>query len=112
MDIFSATSWQVAIAGVANLIFAMAAGDFHRVVWTARGIGAVMYLVVCGSLIGYTAYIWLLEHVHTSKVSTYAYVNPVVAIFLGWLILHERVDHFMLAGSAVVVVSVILVTSG
>jgi len=66
---------------------------------------------VCGSWIGYTAYIWLLEHVPTSKVSTYAYVNPVVAVFLGWLILHERVDRFILAGSAIVVISVILVTS-
>jgi drug/metabolite transporter (DMT)-like permease len=70
-----------------------------------------MYLVVCGSWIGYTAYIWLLEHVPTSKVSTYAYVNPVVAVFLGWLILHEHVDRFILLGSAIVVLSVVLVTS-
>jgi drug/metabolite transporter (DMT)-like permease len=49
--------------------------------------------------------------VPTSKVSTYAYVNPVVAVFLGWLVLHEKVDRFILAGSAIVVVSVILVTS-
>jgi drug/metabolite transporter (DMT)-like permease len=81
------------------------------VVWTGRGIGAIAYLIVCGSWIGYTAYIWLLEHVPTSKVSTYAYVNPVVAVFLGWLVLHERVSGFILAGSAVVVMSVILVTS-
>ena len=47
----------------------------------------------------------------TSKVSTYAYVNPVVAVFLGWLVLHEKVDRFILTGSAIVVVSVILVTS-
>jgi drug/metabolite transporter (DMT)-like permease len=81
------------------------------VTWTARGLGATGYLIVCGSWIGYTAYIYLLEHVPTSKVSTYAYVNPVVAVFLGWLILHERVDRFILAGSVVVVLSVILVTS-
>src|SRR6202044_3318976 len=68
-------------------------------------------LIVCGSWIGYTAYIWLLEHVPTSKVSTYAYVNPVVAVFLGWLILHERVDRFIVMGSVIVVLSVILVTS-
>src|SRR6266446_6945399 len=86
-------------------------GDFSRVVWTPRGMGAVLYLVVCGSWIGYTAYIWLLEHVPTSKVSTYAYVNPVVAVFLGWLILHERVDRFIVMGSVIVVLAVILVTS-
>jgi len=111
MDVFSATGWQVTAAGAGNFVFALFAGDLSRAVWTARGIAAVLYLVVCGSWIGYTAYIWLLEHVPTSKVSTYAYVNPVVAVFLGWLILHERVDRFILAGSAIVVLSVILVTS-
>jgi drug/metabolite transporter (DMT)-like permease len=111
MDPFSSTGWQVTAAGAANFVFAVLAGDFYRVVWTTRGIGAVAYLVVCGSWVGYTSYIWLLKHVPTSKVSTYAYVNPVVAVFLGWLVLHERVNRFILAGSAVVVLSVILVTS-
>ncbi|MGB8731485.1 MAG: EamA family transporter [Candidatus Sulfotelmatobacter sp.] len=111
MDIFSATGWQVTAAGVGNLLLALALGDFSRVSWTTRGVSAVLYLVVCGSWVGYTAYIWLLEHVPTSKVSTYAYVNPVVAVFLGWLILHERVDRFILMGSVIVVLSVILVTS-
>ncbi|PYX28616.1 MAG: EamA family transporter [Acidobacteria bacterium] len=111
MDVFSATGWQVTAAGVANFTFALLVGDFSRVVWAPRSVAAVLYLVVCGSWIGYTAYVWLLEHVPTSKVSTYAYVNPVVAVFLGWLILHERVDHFIVAGSAIVILSVILVTS-
>ena len=93
------------------MIFALLAGDLNHVIWTPRGLSAVTYLVVCGSWVGYTAYIWLIAHVPTSKVSTYAYVNPVVAVFLGWLILHERVDRFILAGSAIVVLSVILVTS-
>jgi drug/metabolite transporter (DMT)-like permease len=111
MDVFSATAWQVVAAGVGCILFALFAGDLHHVVWTARGLGAVAYLVVCGSWIGYTAYIWLIANVPTSKVSTYAYVNPVVAVFLGWLVLHERVDRFILAGSAIVVLSVVLVTS-
>jgi len=111
MDVFSATGWQVTAAGAANFLFAAAVGDFSRVTWTARGVTATLYLVVCGSWIGYTAYIWLLEHVPTSKVSTYAYVNPVVAVFLGWLVLHERVDRFIVMGSAIVILSVILVTS-
>jgi len=111
MDVFSATGWQVAAAGAGNFLFALFNGDLSHATWTPRSIGAVAYLVVCGSWIGYTAYIWLLEHVPTSKVSTYAYVNPVVAVFLGWLILHEQVDRFILAGSAIVVLSVILVTS-
>lgn len=110
-DRLSSTAWQMTFAGIANLLFAAAMGDFSRVVWTPRGLGAVLYLIVCGSWIGYTAYIWLLGHAPTSKVSTYAYVNPVVAVFLGWAIEHEVVNHYILAGSAIVVASVILVTS-
>jgi drug/metabolite transporter (DMT)-like permease len=111
MDVFGATAWQVTAAGAGNLLFALVNGDLKHATWAPRSLAAVGYLVVCGSWIGYTAYIWLLEHVPTSKVSTYAYVNPVVAVFLGWLVLHEKVDRFILAGSAIVVVSVILVTS-
>jgi len=98
-------------AGAANFAFAMVNRDPARVVWTARSLSAVAYLIVCGSWIGYTAYIWLLGHVPTSKVSTYAYVNPVVAVFLGWLVLRETVTGYILAGSAIVVASVVLVTS-
>ena len=111
VDPFSATAWQMIAAGVANFLAAIALGDFSRTVWTVRGVSAMLYLVVFGSWVGYTAYIWLLNHVPTSKVSTYAYVNPVVAVFLGWLVLHERVSGYILAGSAIVVASVALVTS-
>lgn len=111
VDPFAATAWQMIAAGAANFLAALALGDPSRVVWTSRGIGAMLYLVVFGSWVGYTAYIWLLGHVPTSKVSTYAYVNPVVAVFLGWLVLHERVSAYILAGSAIVVASAALVTS-
>jgi len=110
-DPFSATAWQVIFGGIGNLLFAGLVERHSSVTWTARGLGAILYLVVGGSWIGYTAYIWLLQHVPTSKVSTYAYVNPVVAVFLGWLVLNERIDHFILLGSAIIVTSVVLVTS-
>src|SRR5882724_412695 len=108
---FSATGWQVVFAGIANLIYAFFNKDFSHVIWTRRGVGAIAYLVVFGSLVGYTAYIWVLDNAPAAIVSTYAYVNPVVAVFLGWLILHERVDAYLLTGSAIVVLSVILVTT-
>lgn len=111
LDPLSSTAWQVIFAGIANMIFAVLNRDFSRVVWTPRGIGAVLYLVVGGSWIGYTSYIWLLRHAPSSKVSTYAYVNPVVAVFLGWLVLHEPIDRYILVGSAIIIASVILVTS-
>lgn len=111
VDPLVATGWQATFAGVANLIIALLLGEHHRAVWTTRGMAAMAYLVVFGSWIGYTSYVYLLQHVPTSKVSTYAYVNPVVAVFLGWLVLHERVDHFILVGSAIIVAAVVLVTS-
>ena len=108
---FSATGWQILYAGLANLIYALFARDFSYVKWTWRGTSAIAYLVVFGSLIGYTAYIWLLDNAPAAMVSTYAYVNPVIAVFLGWLILHETVDAYVLSGSAIVVISVILVNT-
>jgi drug/metabolite transporter (DMT)-like permease len=110
-DPFAATAWQVTFAGIANFVFALLFEKTSAAIWTVRGVGAILYLIVCGSWIGYTAYIFLLQHVPTSKVSTYAYVNPVVAVFLGWLILHERIDRYILLGSAIIVASVVLVTS-
>ena len=111
LDPLSSTAWQVTFAGIANLAFALVNRDLSRVVWTPGGVAAVLYLVVGGSWIGYTSYIWLLRHAPSSKVSTYAYVNPVVAVFLGWLVLHESLDFYILLGSAIIVASVILVTS-
>jgi len=68
------------------------------------------YLIVFGSLIGFTAYSWLLKNAQPSMVATYAYVNPVIAVFLGWGIAGESITGQILVGAAFVVISVILVT--
>lgn len=75
-----------------------------------RNWAAVAYLVVFGSLIGYTAYSWLVNNAPPQLTATYAYVNPVVAILLGWLILHERLSVSAIMGSAVVIAGVVLMT--
>jgi len=111
LDPFSASGWEMAFAGLVNLAVAFLSGEHHQAVWTARGSLAILYLVIFGSLVGYTAYVWLLQNVSMPKVATYAYVNPVVAVFLGWWLLHERVDRYILAGSAITLASVALVTS-
>ncbi|MFL6300563.1 MAG: EamA family transporter [Terriglobales bacterium] len=108
---FAATGWEMTVAGAVNLLISVAIGDLHAAVWTPRGIGAILYLVTFGSMVGFTAYIWLLEHVPTPKVATYAYVNPVVAVFLGWLIAGERLDWYIGGGMVVIVAAVALVTS-
>ncbi len=110
VDPLVASGWQMAIAGVVDVAVGLALGEGRRAVWDARGVGAILYLVVFGSWVGYSAYIWLLHHVPTAKVSTYAYVNPIVAVFLGWLVLGESVDRYMLAGTAIILPAVALVT--
>jgi drug/metabolite transporter (DMT)-like permease len=111
VDALVATAWEMTFAGVVNFTLAMVTGQIFRTVWTPRGVGAIVYLIVFGSWIGFSAYIWLLNHVPTAKVATYAYVNPVVAVLLGWLILHETVDGYVIAGTVVIVGAVFLVTS-
>ncbi|MGA2905416.1 MAG: EamA family transporter [Candidatus Korobacteraceae bacterium] len=111
VDPFTATGWEMTFAAVGNAIIALITGEQHRIVITRRGMLAVLYLVVFGSWVGYTAYIWLLKHVPTPKVATYAYVNPLVAVALGWLVLNERLDAFMFAGTVIIVAAVALVTT-
>src|SRR5258708_4388271 len=111
IDILTAAALQMTFAGIVNTLIALVTGGFHKVVWTQRGAWAIAYLVIGGSWIGFTAYIWLLEHVPTPKVATYAYVNPIVAIYFGLLILKEKVDVYMLVGTVIIVAAVGLVNS-
>jgi drug/metabolite transporter (DMT)-like permease len=67
------------------------------------------YLVSFGSLLAFTAYAWLLQNAPVSKVSTYAYVNPVIAVALGWLFVSEPVSALTLLGAGIIVASVALV---
>lgn len=110
VDPLVASGWQMAVAGTVNTALGMALGQHHRTTWDATLVAAIMYLVVFGSWVGYSAYVWLLRHVPTAKVATYAYVNPIVAVFLGWLVLGEPVDRYLLAGAAIIVPAVALVT--
>ena len=107
----AATGWEMTLAGIVNGLIALTLGDFHRADWSRTGWLAIAYLITFGSLVGFTAYIWLLEHVPTPKVATYAYVNPVVAVFLGWLLHGERIDRYMVIGMIVIIGAVILVTT-
>jgi drug/metabolite transporter (DMT)-like permease len=110
VDPLAAAGWQMLSAGIIDFALGLALGQHHRAVWDRTGMAAIAYLVVFGSLVGYSAYIWLLRNVPTSKVATYAYVNPVVAVLLGWMFLGESVDGYILAGAAVIVPAVALVT--
>jgi drug/metabolite transporter (DMT)-like permease len=81
--------------------------SFHSI--TLRSALAVGYLAIFGSLLGMTAYTYILHAAPPSRVATYAYVNPVVAVFLGWLVAGEHITMQMLVAAAVIVFSVVLV---
>jgi drug/metabolite transporter (DMT)-like permease len=111
-DPLVSTGWQMLLGGVVITLAGLAAGeagDVHVEAFSTRSLVALAYLIAIGSWVAYTAYAWLLQNAPISKVSTYAYVNPVVAIVLGWLILDEVVTGVTLVGAAIIVVSVALV---
>jgi drug/metabolite transporter (DMT)-like permease len=108
---FVAAAWQMLIAGAFNVALGTALGqwpDFHV---NVASIGSLAYLITGGSLLGYTAFIYLLEHVPVAKVASYCYVNPVVAVLLGVFLLHERLEAAEFAGMAGIVVAVFLLTT-
>ena len=103
------TSVQMAGGGITLLVAGVALGeapDVHPSEFSTDSIIALAYLILIGSLVAYTAYVWLLQNAPISQVATYAYVNPVIAIFLGWSILSENVTLTTLAGATVIVCSV------
>jgi drug/metabolite transporter (DMT)-like permease len=110
IDPFTASGWQMLIAGLISGALALLFGDLHRTTWAASSLWAIFYLVIAGSLVGYTAYVWLLKNAPIAKVATYAYVNPIIALILGVVFHGEKMDAYMLAGSVVIILSVILVT--
>lgn len=102
---------QMLVGGILLLLVGGAAGE--RVHWaevSLRSIGALIYLIIFGSLAAFSAYTWLMQVTTAARVTTHCYVNPMVAVFLGWALAGERVTTNMLVGTAIVIASVLLVT--
>jgi len=104
VDPLAATTYEMLGGGIAMLPFGLATAGSLSPSWAS--IAAWIYLVTIGSVVGYTAYVWLLAHAPLGTVSTYAYVNPVVAIALGVAFRGEHLTGRILIGAAVVVASV------
>jgi drug/metabolite transporter (DMT)-like permease len=104
-----AVAFEMLFAGVALCLFGLLLGEASRVHLTTRAALAVLWLLTAGSLFGYSAYMWLLSHVPAVKVSTYAYVNPVIALLLGWSFLGEPLDTRVGVGTLVILAGVALV---
>jgi drug/metabolite transporter (DMT)-like permease len=105
---------QMLTGGVLLTILAAALGEFHnfhpavvsRAVWLS-----LLYLIVAGSIIGFTAYVWLLHHESPTKVGAYAYVNPIVAVLVGYFLGGEELTARTILGSLCILVSVIVITT-
>jgi len=106
------TTWQMLAAGIAFIPFSFITGEwkgFHLQEVPASAWLSVLYLVTMGSLAGYSAYVWLLQVRSATQVSTYAYVNPVVAVLLGVFVAGEHLSVIQITGLAVILASVLLI---
>ena len=108
-DSFAATAYEMLAGGVVLLPIGLATTSPHFSAFSSRSIGGWFYLVTFGSLVGYTAYVWLLDNAPIGRVATYAYVNPVVAIALGAIVLHEKLTWTIGIGALLVLACVALV---
>jgi drug/metabolite transporter (DMT)-like permease len=111
---FLASAMQMLCGSVALFIGALIHGElatFNPSAISGHSIAAFLYLAFIGSLVGFSTFVWLMEHSTPARVSTYAYVNPVVAVFLGWLILDEPITTRMLLAAVTIVAAVIIITT-
>lgn len=111
-DPLTSTAWSLTSGGLVLVAGGLLAGEGGTVdpgAFSATSIVAFFYLVVVGSIVAFSCYSWLLTHAPISQVSTYAYVNPVIAVFLGAVFLSEDVAVATLAGMALVIASVAVI---
>ena len=106
------TSMEMITGGAVLMVAGIVAGEFsgfRLASVSGASLAGWLYLIVIGSWVGFASYSWLLGHARTSLVSTYAYVNPVVAVFLGWSVLGESVTWRTLLAAALIVSAVALI---
>lgn len=110
-SLFMGAAVQMTVAGAILSLFGLATGEAAHFNYSTQGAAAMAYLVVFGSIVGYGSYIYALDKLPPTIVSMYAYINPVVAVLLGWLILKERFDIWMAIATTVILAGVVLVKS-
>ncbi|MGD8305332.1 MAG: EamA family transporter [Ignavibacteria bacterium] len=106
------TSIQMLTGGVSLLLLAFIDGEVSQISVanvSFISIVSLLYLIVFGSIIAYSSYLWLMNQCAPAKVSTYAFVNPLIAVFLGWVLVDEPITHVMILGAAAILFSVLLI---
>jgi drug/metabolite transporter (DMT)-like permease len=107
---FMASAAQMLCGGLAMLVLGLAIGERFAAMTTPAGLAAFAYLVVAGSIIGFSAYIWLLHHVRPALAGSYAYVNPAIAVALGAWLAGERFGRHELLAMGVILLGVVAIT--
>jgi drug/metabolite transporter (DMT)-like permease len=110
-NLFAATAMQIIFGGAILTLAAAATDGFVEVRPSARSLLAVLYLVMVGTFVGYICYVYALKHLPVSIVSLYAYVNPVIAVILGSLILSEPFTGRMTVAIAIIFAAMLIVRS-
>ena len=106
------SAWQMLAAGTAFLLGSFVLREWNGFEWQSVSQGSwfsLVYLIILGSLAAYSAYVWLLKVRSAAQVSTYAYVNPVIAVLLGVLFAGEHMSLLQVSGLVVILVSVLLI---
>ena len=109
VPLLTSAAMQMLFGGIATGIVGLATGEASRFSVTPRTLTALVYLTVFGSIIAYSAYVYALAHMRTTHMSLYAYINPLVAVILGWLILNERLTIVSVIAMFVILAGVALV---
>ncbi len=104
---YMGAAFQMIVGGGAVALVGSMLGEWASWHLSTRGIGAIAYLVIFGSILGYSAYSYALRHASATIVGTYAYVNPVIAVLLGWLLLHEPVGPRTFIAMSMILVAVV-----
>ncbi len=113
-NVFMSTAIEMLAGGVLLLLLGLITGEGSKLnvaQVSPFSLLAMLYLTVFGSIVALTAYVWLLKQVQSARVATYTYVNPVIAVFLGWLILQEPVTSLTLIAVFIIVLAVALITT-
>ena len=105
-------SVQMLIAGIFLSVIGISIGELPRLSFEINGLLSLAYLIIFGSFVGYASYIYALAKLPLSLVSTFAYINPVIALFLGWIILDEKLNFQIAIAAAVIIAGVVMVKKG
>jgi len=105
-------SVQMLVAGIFLSVIGISIGELPRLTFEINGLLSLAYLIIFGSFVGYASYIYALAKLPLSLVSTFAYINPVIALFLGWIILDEKLNFQIAIAAAVIIAGVFIVKQG